>query len=91
MGISNLGSVSVLALSPRQRSVIERDLQPNGISTWDHRRLSAVKTTFCAEVKGTSGPAAMVCQSLDSSHHEGSDLADPAVITTMAGEILDQQ
>lgn len=81
MGISNLGSVSVLALSPRERSVIERDLQPNGISTWDHwRRLSAIKTTFCTEVKGTSGPAAAVCQNLASNNHEGSDLADLAVI-----------
>lgn len=48
---------------------------------WDQPRQDClIKTTFCAEVKGTSGPVVAVCQNLDSNHQEGSDLKDLAVI-----------
>lgn len=60
-----------------ERGFIERDLEPNASSMWDHRRLSAIKTAFCTGVKGASGP--VLCQNLDFNHREGSDLADLAV------------
>ena len=70
-----------MGLIPRKRSFIEKGLQPDAISMWDHwRGLTAIKTTFFTEMKGTSGPVVAVCQNLDSDHQEGSDLTDLAVM-----------
>lgn len=71
----------VMELIPQERGFIERGLQPDAISMWGHwRGLTAIKTTFFTEVKGTSGPVIAVCQNLDSDHQEGSDLTDLTAI-----------